>query len=104
MNIRFLIVSLLFSLFSVILPIKGLSFPMEIEAFITKGFPIAFYSFVDPHSYEGVLSFFNLKLAGINLVNFLFNTFILYVLLFFLYKLLITLNVLKANKENKHTT
>lgn len=103
MNVRFLVISFIFAFLSILLPITGLNFPMKSESLITKGFPIAFYSFVDPHYYKGIISLFNIEMVGINLMNFLFNTFVIYVLLFSFYKVLLILNVLSPRKDHKST-
>lgn len=61
--------SIVISFLTVLMPLSGLLFPMEIDGHLTKGYPFAFLTLTDP---------FNIFALGLNLLNFVATVFVYY--------------------------
>ncbi|WP_117161359.1 hypothetical protein [Paraliobacillus sp. X-1268] len=86
------IISLVFSLLTIFIPVSGVEFPMGLHSSTIRGLPFAFLTFTDTNLYSNIFSFFNLNnffSIGFNLLNFTANVILNYFLFSLIYKLVI---------------
>ncbi|MFB1052270.1 hypothetical protein [Paraliobacillus sp. JSM ZJ581] len=99
-NKRVFFYSLLLSMFTIFLPLQGESYPMEFDTTIVKGFPIAFLGFVDEFYYKNIFSLFShWWLIGVNLINFIFNVGVFYIVFFIINKIIFKQKVVTSQNE-----
>ncbi len=81
---KLLIISLVLSILTIFIPMRGIGIPMRSSSSILRGYPFMFLELSNPENFKDIDSFFRFEnILSINIIgiNFLLNTFVIFIVL-----------------------